>query len=63
MGTDGDAKNYSFLLSDSQAQLAPLYDLNPFLFYGAGSARSLSMKIGAEYRSDRILWSVQICCP
>lgn len=49
MGTDGHAKNYSFLLSDSQAQLAPLYDLNSFLFYGAGSARSLSMRIGAEY--------------
>ncbi len=54
MSTDGHAKNYSFLLSGSQVQLAPVYDLNSFLFYGAGSARSLSMKIGAEYRTDRI---------
>lgn len=56
VGTDAHAKNYSLLLTGQRSRLAPLYDLNSHLAYGRGTlgAHDLSMKIGSQYRSDRV---------
>lgn len=54
VSTDAHAKNYSLLLGANGRRLAPLYDLNSYLYYGAGAAREMSIRIGAEYRSDQI---------
>ena len=57
-GTDGHAKNYSFLLgAGGQVRLAPLYDLASSLPYPQQiqpRTATLAMKIGAEYRLWRI---------
>jgi serine/threonine-protein kinase HipA len=57
-GTDGHAKNYSFLLGGSrQVRLAPLYDLASSLPYPRQiqpRTATLAMKIGSEYRLRRI---------
>lgn len=55
-GTDGHAKNYAFLHSGNQTRLAPLYDISSFLPYddSRGHKLKLAMKIGGEYRVDRI---------
>ena len=55
-GTDGHAKNYAFLHSGNQTRLAPLYDISSFLPYddSRGHKLKLAMKIGGEYRIDRI---------
>lgn len=57
VSTDAHAKNYSLLLSQDTARLAPLYDLNSFLYYGQGAPRELSMRIGAEFMVDKVAWS------
>jgi serine/threonine-protein kinase HipA len=51
-GTDAHAKNYSLLLSGSEARLAPLYDLASALPYDEMHAPKLrmAMRIGGEYR-------------
>ena len=50
------AKNYAFLHSGNQTRLAPLYDISSFLPYddSRGHKLKLAMKIGGEYRIDRI---------
>jgi serine/threonine-protein kinase HipA len=57
-GTDGHAKNYSFLLGAGQeVRLAPLYDLASSLPYPMQiqpRTATLAMKIGSEYRLRRI---------
>lgn len=57
-GTDGHAKNYSFLLgAGGQVRLAPLYDLASSLPYPRQiqpRTATLAMKIGPEYRLCRI---------
>jgi len=57
ISTDAHAKNYSLLLSGDAARLAPLYDLNSYLYYGAGVPTDMSMRIGTEFRADRVAWS------
>ena len=57
IGTDAHAKNYSLLLDRGAARLAPLYDLNSYLYYGDGGPRELSMRIGTEFRADKLGWS------
>lgn len=58
MGTDAHAKNYSFLLgAGGQVRLAPLYDLSSGLPYPREippKKAKLAMKIGGEYKQDRI---------
>jgi serine/threonine-protein kinase HipA len=50
-GTDAHAKNYSVLLADKQARLAPLYDVASALPYGTHEKKlRLAMKIGGDYR-------------
>lgn len=57
-GTDGHAKNYSLLLGEGdQVRLAPLYDLASCLPYPRqipATTATLAMKIGPEYRLQRI---------
>ncbi|MFT7599273.1 MAG: serine/threonine-protein kinase HipA [Acidimicrobiales bacterium] len=55
-GTDAHAKNYSLLLAGTQVRLAPLYDIASILPYddSAGRKIKLAMKIGDDYRLDRI---------
>jgi serine/threonine-protein kinase HipA len=49
-GTDGHAKNYSFLLAGDQVRLAPLYDIASALPYGVHERKlRLAMKIGGDY--------------
>lgn len=57
VSTDAHAKNYSLLLSRNAVRLAPLYDLNSYLYYGDGAPRELSMRIGTEFRADKVAWS------
>lgn len=52
-GTDGHARNCSFLLSGPNVRLAPLYDMNSFLPYTTG-ASSLSMSVNGKYQADQI---------
>lgn len=50
-GTDAHAKNYSLLLANKQARLAPMYDVASALPYGTHERRlRLAMKIGGDYR-------------
>ncbi|MGH3252193.1 MAG: type II toxin-antitoxin system HipA family toxin [Trebonia sp.] len=50
-GTDAHAKNYSILLSRSQARLAPLYDIASALPYGDHEKKlRLAMKVGGDYQ-------------
>lgn len=55
-GTDAHAKNYSLLLGSRQVRLAPLYDVASILPYDGFDPHTvrLAMKIGGEYRLDRI---------
>ena len=49
-GTDAHAKNYSLLLSQGEARLAPLYDIASALPYGDHEKKlRLAMKIGGDY--------------
>ena len=57
IGTDAHAKNYALLLNRDAARLAPLYDLNSYLFYGDGAPRELSMSVGSEFQADKVRWS------
>lgn len=52
--TDAHAKNYSILLSAETAELAPLYDLGTHLAYPTTEPLASAMKVGDEYRIDRI---------
>jgi serine/threonine-protein kinase HipA len=52
--TDAHAKNYSILLSAETAELAPLYDLGTHLAYPATRSLASAMKVGDEYRIDKI---------
>jgi len=50
-GTDAHAKNYSLLLSQGEARLAPLYDVASALPYGDHEKRlRLAMKVGGDYQ-------------
>lgn len=49
-GTDAHARNFSLLHARRSTRLAPLYDLNSFLPYGAGRPLGLAMKIGYTER-------------
>jgi serine/threonine-protein kinase HipA len=50
-GTDAHAKNYSLLLSQGEARLAPLYDIASALPYGDHEKKlRLAMKIGGDYQ-------------
>jgi serine/threonine-protein kinase HipA len=55
-GTDAHAKNYSLLLGGPHVRLAPLYDVASILPYDEFDAQNLklTMKVGGEYRLDRI---------
>lgn len=54
-GTDGHAKNYSFLIDAGDAvRLAPLYDLSSQLPYPELIAQRVAMKIGDKYDIDRV---------
>ncbi|MDO8187750.1 HipA domain-containing protein [Conexibacter sp. JD483] len=58
-GTDAHAKNYSLLLSGSQARLAPPYDIASALPYGVHERKlRLAMKLGGDYAvfPRRNLW-------
>lgn len=51
--TDAHAKNYSLLLQDDVAALAPLYDIMSYLPYRAGAqvgSIKTAMKVGRDYR-------------
>ncbi len=49
-GTDAHAKNYSLLLAERQARLAPLYDIASALPYGVHERKlRMAMKIGSDY--------------
>ena len=50
---DAHGKNFSILYGDTGPALAPFYDLLSTTIY-AGLERKLSMKIGNEYRIDKI---------
>jgi serine/threonine-protein kinase HipA len=52
--TDAHAKNYSILLDAERAELAPLYDLGTHLPYPATRPLASAMKVGDEYRLDRV---------
>jgi serine/threonine-protein kinase HipA len=52
--TDAHAKNYSLLLSGRTVRLAPLYDLGTHAPYPSSAPLKSAMKIGEEYRFDRI---------
>lgn len=48
-GSDAHARNYSLLLTPGDVRLAPLYDLNSTLLFGAAAeARQLAMRVGGE---------------
>ena len=50
-GTDAHAKNYSLLLSQGEARLAPLYDIASALPYDDHEKKlRLAMKIGGDYQ-------------
>jgi serine/threonine-protein kinase HipA len=50
-GTDAHAKNYSLLLSQGEARLAPLYDIASALPYGDHEKKlRLAMKVGGDYQ-------------
>ena len=50
-GTDAHAKNYSLLLAQGDARLAPLYDIASALPYGDHEKKlRLAMKIGGDYQ-------------
>jgi serine/threonine-protein kinase HipA len=50
-GTDAHAKNYSLLLSQGEARLAPLYDIASALPYGDHEKKlRLAMKTGGDYQ-------------
>lgn len=50
-GSDAHARNYSLLITPGEVRLAPFYDLNSTLLFGAtGEARRLAMSIGGEDR-------------
>lgn len=56
-GTDGHAKNYSFLIAPGSVRLAPLYDLSSSLPYPhqiAPRDAKLAMKIGNQYKLQAI---------
>jgi len=54
-GTDGHAKNYSFLIDAGDAiRLAPLYDLSSQLPYPDLITQRVSMKIGDQYDMERV---------
>lgn len=58
-GTDAHAKNYSLLLSGSQVELAPMYDVASVLPYDHDEHKAkMAMKIGGEYtfRPERNTW-------
>ncbi|MDQ7059358.1 MAG: type II toxin-antitoxin system HipA family toxin [Ghiorsea sp.] len=50
---DAHGKNLSFLFSEREPQLAPFYDLLCTVIYPGLSSKS-AMKIGGEYRPDRV---------
>lgn len=52
--TDAHAKNYSLLLSGRNVRLAPLYDLGTHAPYPSSAPLKSAMKVGEEYRFDRI---------
>ncbi|GAA5037547.1 HipA domain-containing protein [Microbacterium fluvii] len=56
VGTDAHAKNYSLMLNQTRASLAPLYDLGTHAPYPmpAGTSPKLAMSIDGEYTMDRI---------
>lgn len=56
LGTDAHAKNYSLLLRNDRATLAPLYDLGTHAPYplGRGESFRAAMSVGSEYRIDAI---------
>lgn len=54
-GSDAHARNYSLLITPGDVRLAPLYDLNSTLPFGAAAeARHLAMRIGGETRLTQI---------
>jgi serine/threonine-protein kinase HipA len=56
-GTDGHAKNYSFLIAPDQVRLSPLYDLSSSLPYPRQidpHDAKLAMKIGNQYKISAI---------
>ena len=56
-GTDGHAKNYSFLIAPGQIRLSPLYDLSSTLPYPRQiepREAKLAMKIGNQYKLSAI---------
>jgi serine/threonine-protein kinase HipA len=54
-GTDGHAKNYSFLIdAGDEVRLAPLYDLSSQLPYPDLIAQRVAMKIGDHYDIARV---------
>ena len=54
-GSDAHARNYSLLITPGDVRLAPLYDLNSTLTFGAaGEATHLAMADGGEDRLDEI---------
>lgn len=63
-GSDAHARNYSLLLTPGDIRLAPLYDLNSTLPFGAAAeARNLAMSIGESAGSLRSAWGIGGCSP
>ncbi len=55
-GTDAHAKNFSILLGDNRARLAPLYDIATSLPYHRADIKKLklAMRIGREYLLEHV---------
>ena len=53
-GSDAHARNYSVVWGATGVTLAPLYDLNPTLAHPQLGAVNAAMRIGGEYRFDRV---------
>ena len=53
-GSDAHARNYSIVWDSAGATLAPLYDLNPTLAYPQLGAVNAAMRVGGEFRFDRV---------
>lgn len=53
-GSDAHARNYSIIWDATGVALAPLYDINPTLAHPELGAVNAAMRIGGEYRFDKV---------
>jgi serine/threonine-protein kinase HipA len=53
-GSGAHARNFSLLLTPGEVRLAPLYDLNTTLAFGAAWADRMAVCVGGEDRFEQI---------